>query len=288
MRKTVTLCACNKLMGAETLHPLVSVISIEPENCSEMLRTDSYAVLLMSGEAGKTGLGRLACDFTDATMVFRTPNETIPLDHARLYGRSGKLLLFSPELLIDTPLSREIHHFTFMKYSTREALHLSRQELLTIQKCMDDISGELRWGIDKLTAPIICDLITLLLHHCQRCYKRQFITRQTVYEPLISRVQSAIDDYLLTGRMQTEGRPMAGMFAEDEHLSTSYLNDMLREATGKDFEAFLQWRQIEAAKKLIPMFSDEKITQLLGFCSLSCFRTLFRNKTGESTQEYRN
>lgn len=288
MKDPVNICACNKLFDEKTLHPLASLIDLSAECKEEAIRLDSYAVLLQRNGADERRFGRQSCDFSDATLLFRSPEKTIDLEKDNLCEHKGKLLIFHPDLFCGTPLGQQIGNFNFFRYRLDESLHISCKERKAVECCIDEIGRELEWGIDSLTAPILCDLITLLLHYCQRFYQRQFITREITSEGILTQFREAVDEYLRSGRIQDEGKPCASMFTEPMDISTAYLNDLLKHATGKEFDCYFQLRRIEMAKRWMATADDEKISQKLGFKSLECFHSLFKKVTGVSTQEYRN
>ncbi|PTL33880.1 AraC family transcriptional regulator [Prevotella sp. oral taxon 376] len=288
MKHSISICACNKLFDEKALHPLASVINLSTECKEEAIRLDCYAILLRRNEDGERRFGRQACDFSDATLLFRSPEKTLDLEKDSLHEHKGKLLMFHPDLFCGTPLGQQIKDFNFFRYRQDESLHISRKERKAAECCIDGISRELEWGIDQLTASILCDLITQLLHHCQRFYQRQFITREIASERILTRFMEAVDEYLQSGRIQNEGQPGASVFTDPMNISTAYLNDLLKHATGKEFDGYFQSRRIEMAKRLMATDDDEKISQKLGFKSSDCFHSLFQRITGISIQEYRN
>ncbi len=288
MKDAINICACNKLFDEKDLHPLISVIDLSAGCREEAIKLDCYAVLLQRNEGGERRFGRQMCDFSDATLLFRSPEKNIDLEKDNLHEHKGKLLMFHPDLFCGTPLGQQIKDFNFFRYRQDESLHISRKERKAAECCIDGISRELEWGIDPLTAPILCDLITLLLHHCQRFYQRQFITRETASERILTQFREAVDEYLQSGKAQDAGRPCASMFSDPMNLSAAYLNDLLKHATGKEFDGYFQSRRIEMAKRLMATDDDEKISQKLDFKSSDCFHSLFQRITGISIQEYRN
>ncbi len=288
MKDAINICACNKLFDEKDLHPLISVIDLSAGCREEAIKLDCYAVLLQRNEGGERRFGRQMCDFSDATLLFRSPEKNIDLEKDNLCEHKGKLLTFHPDLFCGTPLGRQIKNFSFFRYRPDESLHISCKERRVAECCINEISRELEWGIDPLTAPILCDLITLLLHHCQRFYQRQFITRETASERILTQFREAVDEYLQSGKAQDAGRPCASMFSDPMNLSAAYLNDLLKHATGKEFDSYFQLRRIEMAKQLMTMENDEKELQKLGFKSLGCFHSLSKKITGVSIRERKN
>jgi AraC family transcriptional activator of pobA len=288
MKDPINVCTCNKLFCEKTLHPLVSVIDLS-KGCDEhQIRVDGYAVLLRKSLTKKHSYGRKSYDFSDATLLFNAPDKAIDMEEQGFLKSGGTLLVFHPDLFCGNPLGQSIKDFTFFNYHPDEALHLSCCERRLIKQCLDLIKEELKWGVDKLSATIICDHITLLLHYCQRFYQRQFITRHDADAELVKKVDAELEDYLTSGRIANEGKPSASQFANQLMMSVAYFNDLLKQETGKEFTEYMKLKSIDIAKRLIYQKSDEDIATMLGFCSTACFQHLFEKVTGITTQDYRN
>jgi AraC family transcriptional activator of pobA len=261
-----TVCTCNRLFDVKTLHPLVSVIDLSCKCKKEKLRLDSYSVIMRQYPPDEYHFGRRTYDFSDATLLFRSPDKVIPISHDVYHEQRGTMLVFHPDLLGCTPLGRRISSYTFFKYRPEEALHLSCCEMRVIGRCLDDVQQELKWGVDRYSAALITGKIEQLLLSCQRFYTRQFTTRRDADAQPLQMLCTAIDDYLTAGRVATVGLPCACHFAQKFNCSSAYLNDMLRQATGKSFSDYLQSRRLAIARQMVEAHtrSDAYIAHLLG------------------------
>lgn len=73
-----TVHQCNCCMGNKTLHPLVSAIDLSKANLTERtLKFDFYTILLIEGQAEDFMCGRKYYDYSNATMIFLTPGQSI-------------------------------------------------------------------------------------------------------------------------------------------------------------------------------------------------------------------
>lgn len=98
-----TVHQCNCCMGCKTLHPLVSVVDLSEANLEQRtIRCDFYTIILIEGEAGKLMYGRKYYDYSNATLIFRMPGESIKLDIDNMLAPKGQMLTFHPDLMAHT------------------------------------------------------------------------------------------------------------------------------------------------------------------------------------------
>lgn len=286
-----TIPACSQLFQAKELHPLTNIIDLSEQREVMRLKVDSYSVLLESFPAEKFYYGRKSCDFSGATLTFHAPDKTIQIgaeDNRR--NAPGTLLLFHPCLLWGTALSKKIRSYSFFRYLPDEALHVSACEKRVIERCLDDIQEELKWGIDGFSSILLCNKIELLLNYCLRYYQRQFIMRHDVYAPVVEDVSRGIDAYIKSGKAGTNGMPHVSDFARPRGMSSAYLNDLMLHETGKEFHKYAELRRVEIAGQMLEKagLSDDGIAKLLGYKSVASFRMAFKRQTGTTVDLYRN
>lgn len=283
--------ACSQFFQTKELHPFVNIIDLSKQWEVKRFKVDSYSVLLESFPAEKFYYGRKSCDFSDSTLTFHAPDKTIEigLEDGR-QDAPGKLLLFHPCLLLGTTLSKQISSYGFFRYLPDEALHISACEKRVIDRCLDDIQEELKWGIDGFSSILLCNKIELLLNYCLRYYQRQFIMRHDIYAPIVEDVSRGIDTYINSGKAGTDGMPHVSDFARPRNMSSAYLNDLMLHETGKGFHKYAELRRVEIAGQMLEkaILSDEAIAKLLGYRSVSSFRMAFKRQTGATVDLYRN
>lgn len=170
-----TVHQCNCCLGNKTLHPLVSAIDLSKANVMQRtIKFDFYTILLLECEGEDFIYGRKYYDYSNATMIFLTPGQSININEGKAFPRKGWLLAFHPDLLCSTSLGRNIKNYSFFSYHLNEALHLSLREKDKAIECMYNIEKELQHAIDCHSKTLISRYIELLLDYCSRFYDRQF------------------------------------------------------------------------------------------------------------------
>lgn len=285
-----TIHQCNSLLGEKTLHPLVSVIDLSKVGGERQhrLKLGFYAVLLVDHPAECFIYGRKDYDFSDGTLLFFLPGETIG-EKQPLFGDKGWLITFHPELIKSTSLGLNIENYTFFNYRKEESLHISLREKRGILRCLEDIDAELHWSIDNYSRTLISKHIELLLDYCTRFYTRQFITRCEANKKIIGKLRRMIDDYFMAGKVNFAGLPTAKQCAAQLQLSPAYLEDLLKQETGKTMCEYVQSKRIEIAQNWL-LETDKTIGTIakeLGFSSTQYFALLFKKVTGIAPDEYK-
>lgn len=175
-----TIHQCNHLFGVKTLHPLVSIIELPliDEKEFDTLRVGFYSVILKEYTYEHFVFVRKECDYSDGTIVFLTPSETINIQkNQEEQIAEGWMLAFHPELLKGTCLGMYINEYTFLNYSNDEALHISQREKKIFMRYLENIDEELHRSMDKHSHVLVTKSIDSLLNYCTRFYERQFIIR---------------------------------------------------------------------------------------------------------------
>lgn len=156
MDNIMTIHLFNKLMGQETLFPLVCLASLSGDELQDdlCLPCDFYALIFGNNPFEETSLRLI-----NPGEMFKIPSAR----HKRTMGYEG--VLFHPDLLCDTPLEQNIN-----TYPTRCRCHsaLSEHEKQVIAKCLQEIGKELHHSIDRYSSTIIVSQIGLLLNYCTR------------------------------------------------------------------------------------------------------------------------
>lgn len=286
-----TIHQCNCCLGGKTLHPLVSVIDLSGANLiQQSLTFGFYTILLRECQCEDFLYGRQNNDYSNGTLTFLTPGQSIHPEKNKTYPQKGWILAFHPDLISGTSLGQNIMSYTFFSYSLHEALHISIREKQKVLECIQSIQQELLHPIDYHSKTLITKYIELLLDYCTRFYERQFITRSEVNKKLLTKLYRILDAYFETEQPQFPGLPTANYCADLLRLSTPYLEDLLKQETGKNTEEFVQFKRIEIAKMQL-MNTHKKVGQIakeLGFPTPRIFNYLFKKITGYLPDEYRS
>lgn len=232
--KLETIQDYNALLGAETLHPLVSITDFSKLKSIKHCRKNFgfYCVFYKELKCGTLQYGRSKYDYQNGTLVFISPGQVAGIDDGgETLNPKGLALMFHPDLLYGTPLARRMKDYTFFSYESNEALHMSERERQIILNCFNEIKEELEHAIDKHTKQIIASNIETLLNHCIRFYERQFITRENVNRDLLGNFEQILNSYYASEKPQTTGLPSVGYCAEQMHLSPNYFGDLIKKET---------------------------------------------------------
>ncbi|MEQ8581412.1 MAG: helix-turn-helix domain-containing protein [Marinoscillum sp.] len=284
--------AYNDFNNHPTLHPLVSVLDFskaEPRHGHHM-SFGIYAIFLKEVKCGDLAYGKNNYDYQEGTLVFVGPGQVVDVSNKMdIYKPAGRGLTFHPDLILGTPLARQIDEYGFFSYHLSEALHLSPEEQQTILDLMSKIENELKRPVDKHSKKLITSNIGLFLDYCERFYDRQFITREHVNSGILSRFEELMNGYFNSEKPYSHGLPSVAYFADELHLSANYFGDLIKKETGKSAQDYIQSKLIEIAKDKI--FGSEKsvkeIAFELGFKYPQHFSRLFKKRVGYTPQEYR-
>lgn len=283
----------NDFVGAETLHPLVSVVDFSTLDEIRHGRKNYgiYAVFLKDLSCGTLLYGRSRYDYQEGTMVFVAPGQVAGVDdNGVTLNPKGWALVFHPDLLYGTPLARRMKDYSFFRYDSNEALHMSERERQTILTCLHEIRAELDHAIDRHSKQIITANIEVLLNHCVRFYDRQFITRERANRNLLADFETLLTAYFASDTPLAEGLPTVQYCASQLHLSANYFGDLIKKETGKSAQEYIQFAIIDRAKALIAeeKLSISEIAYSLGFKYPQHLSRMFKNVAGCTPQQYRH
>lgn len=238
--KIGTVHQCNCCLGSKTLHPLVSVIDLSKADLSAHtgIKFDFYTILLSECKCEAYMYGHQYYDFSDGTLLFLSPGESINMkENSKNFPSKGWILAFHPDLICGTPLGLNIHNYTFFSYLPEEALHISLREKQIILEFMDKINQELERCIDRHSKKIVSKYIELLLDYCIRFYERQFITRNEANKTIIKQFDKIINNHFETKQVPTVDILSHKYCANLLHLSPEYFNDLLKYETGNHLKS---------------------------------------------------
>ena len=293
IHKFNTIDEYNKIMGVETLHPLVSVIDFSKSQHKGSFPAGHsfgfYTVFLKEQKCGDMKYGRSYYDHQEGTLVFLAPNQIVTIENRRPHQPKGMALVFHEDLIRGTSLAKSIKEFSFFSYEVYEALHISEQEKATILDCLSNIESELLRPIDKHSKRLITSNIELFLNYCTRFYDRQFITRNHVNSDILTRFESLVNNYFSSDNSTVKGLPTVKYCADKLNLSANYLGDLIKKETGKSAQEHIQLCLINSAKD--KLFNTNKsvseVAYELGFEYPQYFSRLFKKKTGLTPNQYR-
>jgi AraC-like DNA-binding protein len=279
-------------------HPMVSVVKtvdFKPTIDFNGLKVinNLYQITLKSKGCGNLMYGKNSYDYEEGTLIFTAPGQVTVFEGEmpnENNSDSGWTLAFHPDLIRKSNLADKISLYSFFNYEVNEALHLSEDELKTIEELLDKIVKEYSQNLDKHSQNLIVSNIELLLDYCTRFYDRQFYTRSNLNLDLVSKFEKLLKKYYETSLVDEKGLPTVQYLARQLNFSTNYLSDLLKKETGKTAQEHIHLFIIEQAKNKL-MNSKNSISEIgysLGFEYPQHFSNLFKLKTGFSPSEYRS
>ncbi len=282
----------NEWLGAPTVNNLVSVLDFSKlKKLPDGLHTFGfYAIYLKDGEFCDIVYGRRKYDYQKGTIVAIAPNQVSGVtnyvfpEHIKAYA-----LCFDPELIRGTELGRRMKEYDFFSYEASEALHVSQQERSLFLDCLDKIRQEIERPADIFSKRIIVANITLLLDYCLRFYQRQFTTRESSNQDLLSRFETLMDKYYSGGRAREMGLPTVRYCAGEMCLSPNYFGDLVKKETGMTAQEYIQKHTIDVAKNLLSggRLTISEVAYELGFQYPQHFCRMFKKVTGLTPGAYR-
>lgn len=292
MQRFETVNDYNVFNNNETLHPLVSVVDLSkaaPRQMSSMY-FGFYTVFLKEVKCGDLRYGKNTYDYQEGTLVFIAPGQVVTVENAgEVYQPKGHALVFHPDIIHGTNLGRHINEYSFFGYQSNEALHVSERERKMVLDCFSKIGYELEHAIDKHSKRLIVSNIEILLNYCIRFYDRQFITRENIIKGTLEKFEEVLNNYFSSEKPQTIGLPSVAYCASELNLSANYFGDLIKKETGTSAQEYIQTKLIDVAKERI-FNIDKSISEVayeLGFKYPQHFTRLFKQKTGQSPNEYR-
>ncbi len=282
----------NTMRGAETLHPLVTVLDLSKTQPMPAARFNFgiYAIYLKELECGELKYGRSHYDYQEGTLVFIGPGQILGVEpKVETFAAKGWALLFHPDLIKGTHLGKRIQDYSFFSYDVNEALHLSEKERQIVLDCFGKIQYELQQSIDKHSKTLISSNIELFLNYCQRFYDRQFITRDNSHKGILEKFEILLNDYFKLDKAFNNGLPTVSGMAGELNISPNYFGDMVKKETGKSAQEYIHAKVIDLAKERIFDLnkSVSEIAYGLGFKYPQHFTRFFKQHVGTTPLEYR-
>lgn len=281
------------------LHPLVSVVhNRDIKTVAELqgvkIINHLYTVIFKSSAACSSfSYGRNTYDYEEGTLVFTAPGQVMQFesedDNPPEIDPDGWSLVFHPDVFRKSDLAHKMRNYSFFKYDSKEALHLSDHERQTIEGFLDKIVQEYSQSPDRHSQHLITSNIELFLDYCLRFYDRQFFSRTNLNSDIISKFEQFLIQYYDANKMNSRGVPSVEYCAKELGFSPNYLSDLLKKETGKTALEHIHAFIVEKAKTQLLNSSDTigVIAYSLGFDYPQRFSNLFKSKTGMSPKDYR-
>lgn len=275
---------------SKPLHPLVAILNydvtkISTKNAGRSFLIDFYKITFKKNFRGQVKYGQGYYDFEEGGLAFLAPNQLVTMSGEES-SYDGYTLYFHADLIRNYQLGKQIRQYGFFSYAVNEALFLSEKEKNIIASLFESIAVELENNTDAFSQDVLVSQIELLLNHSNRFYTRQFLTRKAVFHDLIDQMDGYLERRFSAN---SGGIPTVQELAEQLHVSSRYLNDMLKSLTGQNTQQHIHDRLIEKAKVILTntTLNIAEIAYQLGFEHPQSFNKLFKRSTNQSPTAFK-
>ena len=280
-----------RYVGAEVLHPLVSVIHYdELEHCRHSLNNyDVYGMFIGDEELEDLSYGQLQYVLHRHALMCVAPGQIGgKTDIGEEIHTKGWALLFDTELLRNTELGRRMADYHFFSYTTSEALLLTVEQRQSIVTLLDEIRKELLHEEDSHTLRIVTSQIELVLELVARYYALQLSTSATsTNSDLLPRFEQLLQKYYDDGIQRQQGLPTVKYCAQQLFLSPNYFGDLMRELTGDSATSHIRRFIMQRASALLHEGKTvSETSDLLGFEYPQHFTRTFKKHFGVTPREF--
>lgn len=241
------------------------------------LTSDFYMMAFKRNMTDLNWFGNTEYDTTSAFLYFIKPKQIHNWNVDKRW--EGYQILISPILLQEYSID-----FSFFQYNIKEALFLTNDEQNRIENLYEQIFEE--YQKDNYDMALLLAYCNLIFTYIGKCYKRQFETRQPLYNKLVTEFKKLLSDYYSNGQ---QGMPNVHYFSDKLHLSSNYFGDLIKFNTGKTPSEIIQDKIISEAKKHLEI-SNKTVAEIgydLGFDYPTYFTRFFKKQTGITPTTYR-
>lgn len=280
----------SRYLGYTDRHPLVSVINYaEVSPIRHSLNSYSvYGIFFHDQQDIDLTYGCGKYDYKSGTVICVAPGQIGGKeDNGERVMLTGWALLFHPDLLRGTPISKNIKQYTFFDYRVHEALHMTDEEHDIFVSLMQQIRNELQKPHDELQNAILIAYIELVLNFCQRFYNRQFTTRKLENSDILMKFNNLLNDYYEKNTQLTLGLPTVQYCADKLCMSSNYFGDVIKKTTGDTASNYIRQHVIQRVKnELATGASIVQVADDLGFKYPQHLSRMFKQQTGITPSEY--
>ena len=280
----------SRYLGHTDRHPLVSVINYaEVSPIRHSLNSYSvYGIFFHDQQDIDLTYGCGKYDYKSGTVMCVAPGQIGGKeDNGERVMLTGWALLFHPDLLRGTPISKNIKQYTFFDYRVHEALHMTDEEHDIFVSLMQQIRNELQKPHDELQNAILIAYIELVLNFCQRFYNRQFTTRKLENSDILMKFNNLLNDYYEKNTQLTLGLPTVQYCADKLCMSSNYFGDVIKKTTGDTASNYIRQHVIQRVKnELATGASIVQVADDLGFKYPQHLSRMFKQQTGITPSEY--
>lgn len=241
------------------------------------LTSDFYMMAFKRNMTDLQWFGNTQFDTSSGFLYFIKPNQVHQWKVEKPW--QGYHILVSPILLQEYNID-----FSFFQYEINEALFLTEDEQLQIENLYRQVIEE--YQKDNYELDLLIAYCNLIFTYVGKCYKRQFDTRQPLYNKIVVEFKKLLNTYYT---QHPKSLPSVRYFAEQLNLSTNYFGDLIKHHTQKTASEIIQEKIISEAKNRIQN-TDKTIAEIgydLGFEYPTYFARMFKKHLGKTPSQFR-
>lgn len=243
----------------------------------EGLTSDFYMMAFKRSMTDLQWFGNTKFDSSSAFLYFIQPKQ-IHKWHVEKPWK-GYHILVSPILLQEYNID-----FSFFQYEINEALFLTEEEQGHLAVLFFQIHEE--YQKDNYEIDLLIAYSNLIFTYVAKCYKRQFETRQPLYNKVVLEFKKLLNSYY---SLEVTDIPNVNYFAEKLNLSTNYFGDLIKHNTNKTASEIIQEKIIYEAKNRLQN-SEKTVAEIgydLGFKYPTYFIRMFKKHIGKTPSQFR-
>lgn len=278
-------------VGAQEQHPLLSIIHFDEVSPLHNSLNDYgvYGLFIQREFPKNLSYGIRSLQVNDVSIIAVAPGQLGGgEDDGELLTISGWALLWSPELIHNTDLERNMHDFPFFSYFYTDSLRLNDIEWSFFTQLIQMMRQELVINEDSMALrKVLVGYIRLLLEYCLRIYQRQLSEDNKSTSDFLKRFHSVLEQYYYEGKQHQQGLPSVAYCASEMAYSPHYLGDLFKRSTGTTAISYIHTYIMNIGKSLLMQgYNINEASHLLGFEYPHHFSRLFKKVVGMTPSEF--
>ena len=278
-------------VGAPVLHPQLALISYDEVSPfrNSLNNYGVYGLFIQQQFPKYLSYGTKSILVGDSSIIAVAPGQIGGgEDNGMPLYINGWALLWSPELLKDSPLEGRMDQYPFFSYFNTDWLRMEPQEWERLSAFLVTMKKEMQENPDSpALRHILTSYLQLILDYCQRIYLRQLSQKESSESDILTRFQHLLVEYFSKGLQHTQGLPTVAWCAGELAYSPRYFGDMIHQATGGTAIGYIHGFVIDQAKSLLMKgLSVGEVADLLGFEYPHHLSRLFKKVTGLTPTEF--
>jgi len=278
-------------VGAEELHPLVSIIhfdEVSPVHNS-LNNYGVYGLFIQREYPKNLSYGMKSFQASDASIIAVAPGQLGGAeDNGEELMLSGWAVLWSPELMHNSDLETRMREYRFFSYFFTESLQMEPREWTYITQLTSMMRQEMTGSDDSPSLRrLLLGYLRLILEYCHRIYLRQITDENKDTTDILKRFHALLEQYYLDGRQYQTGMPTVSYCASEMAYSSHYFGDLFRRTTGTTAISYIHSYVINLGKSLLMQGHNvSETSQMLGFEYPHHFTRLFKKTVGVTPREF--